>query len=135
MPCTSNLMRANIRMDPKGFVLVDELMRTNQPGVLACGDCVSMQLDGGQRMNWPHWQMAQQQGKVAAHTILGIPPEGGNGQQGKRKLVPFFWLDLPERRLTFAGWPRPSPEERIQSGSIQDNNYLAYHLRCTKWKN
>lgn len=74
-------MGAHIRMDARGFVLVDEQMRTSQPGVLACGDCVSapttmLTMEGGggsgggqqqqqqqQRMEWPHWQMAQHQGE------------------------------------------------------------------------
>ena len=63
MPSTSNLMKANIRMDTKGFVLVESQMRTSQPYILACGDCTSVPLNGTQRFHWAHWQMAQHQGK------------------------------------------------------------------------
>jgi hypothetical protein len=93
---------------------------------------------------------------MAAKTILGIWPAeeedqqkqqrrpqkqpssggGANARQQQqqsnqpRLAVPFFWLDLPAgRHLTFAGWPRLAPDERIQHGTIRDNNLVVYQLR------
>jgi len=98
-------------MDASGYVPVDEEMRTNQPNVYAIGDITDCPFDvcGPRRANLPHWQAACYQGprgngshsvinilgRAAAMSILGKKPE--------RTFVPFLWLDLFDRHITFAG--------------------------------
>jgi hypothetical protein len=85
-------------------------------------------------------------GKLAAQTILGIreenninarPPMWTDGHKHGGQpdhYVPLIWLDLPNRHLTYSGWPWQQPEERLQFGSIRDNNYIGYHFKLVKIK-
>ncbi|KAH7725005.1 apoptosis-inducing factor 3-like protein [Aphelenchoides avenae] len=122
-PCTSLLVGSRIKMDARGYVPVDDEMRTNQPNVYAIGDITDCPFDvcGPRRANLPHWQTACYQGRVAAMSILGRKPE--------RAFVPFLWLDLFDRHITFAGDPFVEPTEVIARGSLANNNYVCYYIK------
>ncbi|KAF7638257.1 Rieske domain-containing protein [Meloidogyne graminicola] len=128
MPSTSILMGSGIRTNAEGYILVDEAMRTNIPNIYACGDCVNFPINGQiiqRRINLPHWQIAQYQGKIAAYSLMGI--------SARPRLVPFLWIRLFDRHLTFSSLdPTIDVDERILRGSIAENNFVAYFLKSDK---
>lgn len=75
------LEEINLEMDKKGFIVVDEQMRTNIPHIYAIGDVV------GQPM-LAH--KATREGKVAAEVIAGEPSAFDN------KVIPFVVFNDPE---------------------------------------
>ena len=67
----ANLQAAGVKLDKRGYIEVDECMRTNVPGIYAIGDCTGKLLLA---------HVASAMGIVAAETIAGaetlpIPPE------------------------------------------------------------
>ena len=67
----ANLEAAGVKLDKRGFIEIDERMRTNVPGIYAIGDCTGKLLLA---------HVASAMGIVAAETIAGaetlpIPPE------------------------------------------------------------
>uniref|UniRef100_A0A915P7V3 Rieske domain-containing protein n=1 Tax=Meloidogyne floridensis TaxID=298350 RepID=A0A915P7V3_9BILA len=131
MPSTSILMGSGIRTNAEGYILVDEAMRTNIPNIYACGDCVNFPISfnsgqvGERRINLPHWQVAQYQGKIAAYTIMGI--------SARPRLVPFLWIRLFDRHLTFSSLDPTIPvDERILRGSLANNDFVAYFLKSDR---
>uniref|UniRef100_A0A914CNJ6 Uncharacterized protein n=1 Tax=Acrobeloides nanus TaxID=290746 RepID=A0A914CNJ6_9BILA len=69
----------------------------------------------------PFWQLAQSQGKIAALSIIGKQPT--------YKLVPFIWIDLFKKHITFCGDPTIKPDETITRGKVKSNNYVSYFFK------
>lgn len=76
-----NLEKTQVKVDERGFIVVDAQMKTTQPNIFAVGDVV------GQPM-LAH--KAQRQGKVAAEVICGLPSAFDN------KVIPFVVFNDPE---------------------------------------
>ncbi|KAI9561897.1 hypothetical protein GHT06_012859 [Daphnia sinensis] len=94
LPSTDFLRDSEIILDSRGFVPVDERMRTNCSDVYAVGDIASFPLrakeecDDIKLVNIGHWQMALHHGRTAALTILGL------SQPINETTVPFFWSSM-----------------------------------------
>lgn len=88
-----------LNLTKSGHIVVDEHFQTNITDVYAIGDVTEFPIMGIQgqeeRMKLPFWQIAQAQGKTAALSIVGKHLE--------RKLVPFIWLDIFKKHITFCG--------------------------------
>ena len=78
-------------------IAVDEQLRTDDPHIFAAGDCCSfpLALYGGRRVRLEAWRNAQEQGALAAATMLG-----GDAVQ---VAVPWFWSDQYELGLQVSG--------------------------------
>jgi len=48
------------------------------------------------------------------------------------RFVPFLWLHLFDRHITFAGDPSLEPDERILRGSIAGNDFVVYFIKADK---
>ena len=78
-------------------IAVDGRLGTDDPDILAAGDCCSFPLAiyGGRRVRLESWRNAQDQGNLAARNLLG----GGEAISA----VPWFWSDQYELTLQIAG--------------------------------
>ena len=82
---------------PSGGVRVDACQRTDDPHVLAIGDCCTAanELYGGCRLRLESVQNANDQARVAAATIAGLPRPAA--------VMPWFWSDQYDVKLQIAG--------------------------------
>jgi 3-phenylpropionate/trans-cinnamate dioxygenase ferredoxin reductase component len=78
-------------------IAVDEGLHTEDPSIFAAGDCCSFPLAiyGGRRVRLEAWRNAQDQGSLAARSMLGKPE--------LHAAVPWFWSDQYDLTLQIAG--------------------------------
>ncbi|VTU40436.1 Anthranilate 1,2-dioxygenase system ferredoxin--NAD(+) reductase component [Variovorax sp. PBS-H4] len=81
-----------------GGIRVDAQCRTSAPGVFAAGDCTSMhQSLLGDELRFESWQNANEQGRIAAAAMLGVPAEPA--------ATPWFWTDQFGCNIQMVGLP------------------------------
>src|SRR5690606_12557333 len=100
-------------------ILVDELLRTSIPEVVAIGDCVSFHhwmLDG--RVRLESVQNAVDQGKAASATLLG------SGKPYRE--VPWFWSDQGDVKLQMVGLPFRA-NRSVLRGAPDNGAFSAFH--------
>jgi 3-phenylpropionate/trans-cinnamate dioxygenase ferredoxin reductase subunit len=101
-------------------ILVDELMTTGAPEVLAIGDCV----------NFYHWDLARSvrlesvqnavdQGKTAAATLLG--------RREPFRAVPWFWSDQGDVKLQMVGLPFAATQSVVR-GKAESGSFSVFHF-------
>jgi len=100
-------------------IVVDELMRTSIPEIVAIGDCVSFHHRAlGRRVRLESVQNAVDQGKAAAKTILG------RGEAYDE--VPWFWSDQGDVKLQMAGLPFRATRSVLR-GRPEDGAFSVFH--------
>nr|WP_107072825.1 FAD-dependent oxidoreductase [Streptomyces rubellomurinus] len=121
-PATGWLAGSGVELDATGAVVVDGRLRTNLPGVLAVGDCVSYpSARAGGRLAVQHWDHALQSGEAAAAAVLGADAPAYDP-------VPYFWSEQFGRMVQYAG--RHAEGDRlVWRGSPQDASWAVLWLR------
>jgi 3-phenylpropionate/trans-cinnamate dioxygenase ferredoxin reductase subunit len=76
-------------------IIVDDCSRTDDPAVVAAGDCTARRMPDGALLRLESVQNAIEQGKSAAAALLGKPRPF--------TAAPWFWSDQYEVRLQMAG--------------------------------
>jgi NADPH-dependent 2,4-dienoyl-CoA reductase/sulfur reductase-like enzyme/nitrite reductase/ring-hydroxylating ferredoxin subunit len=109
-----------VRLDDNGGVLVDARLRAAED-LYAAGD-IACYPDHrtGERVRIEHWRTAQQQGRTAAHNMLGrdIPFDG----------VPFFWTRQFDAGLLYVGHAS-AWDEIIYQGEVASCDFLAFYAK------
>jgi 3-phenylpropionate/trans-cinnamate dioxygenase ferredoxin reductase subunit len=113
--------RAKLDIGPRGGVLTDSSLRTSAPSILAAGDIAEYDsVLHGDRMRIEHWDVAEQQGRAAAATMLG--------EQAPYQVVPYFFCDLADwASLEYVG-PAPRWDEEIVRGSMDEGRFTIWYL-------
>ena len=117
-PATGFLKGVTLHGD--GGVIVDEHMRAAD-GVYAAGDiaCFPSPITG-ERQRIEHWRTAMQQGRVAAHNMLG--------KQVSYDGVPFFWTRQFDAGLLYVGHAKQW-DEIIYQGDVLARDFLAFYVK------
>ena len=102
-------------MDQRGFIAVDEHLRTNIEDVYACGDIVTFPLTcfNVPSANIQHWQMAMKHGicfwfpcSYTTHLIIYLGQTAALNLLGNSAAiysVPFFWSVMFGKSLRYTG--------------------------------
>ncbi|XP_018024124.1 apoptosis-inducing factor 3 [Hyalella azteca] len=129
LPATEFLQESDVNLDDRGYVVVDQFLRSSAPGVYCGGDIAVFPLQYGnevrqERANVGHWQIAQYHGYVAAHNLLSSLT---NTRLRPVKTVPMFWTVLQGKSLRYAGYGG-SYDDVIVTGDLEGLAFLAYYL-------
>ncbi|WP_037411047.1 NAD(P)/FAD-dependent oxidoreductase, partial [Candidatus Solirubrobacter pratensis] len=113
---------AGLELGERGGVLVDSRLRASAPGIWAAGDVAEYEsvVHGGARMRIEHWDVAEQQGRSAALSMLG--------RDHVHDAVPYFFSDLADWvSMEYVG-PAYSWTEELVRGSLDDGEFTVYYL-------
>jgi NADPH-dependent 2,4-dienoyl-CoA reductase/sulfur reductase-like enzyme len=98
---------------------------TSIPGVVAVGDCAAwFDPFAGHYARVEHWTGARERAAIAATTLLS-----GNTAPLPRLRAPYFWSDLYDVRLQFAGHTELADSVAVESGSVDERSFLAVYRR------
>jgi 3-phenylpropionate/trans-cinnamate dioxygenase ferredoxin reductase component len=102
-------------------ILVDPMMRTSDPAILAIGDCAAHPnpFADGRTVRLESVQNAIDQGKTAAATILG--------REEPYRAVPWFWSDQFNMKLQMAGL-LPAGSAGVLRGDPASDRFSIFHL-------
>ena len=101
-------------------ILVDEYCQTEDPDILAIGDCTNHPNSLlGRRLRLESVHNAQEQAKTAAGTLLGQPRAYAQ--------VPWFWSDQYDLKLQIAGLAEPGCQ-RVVRGEPGERSLAVFHL-------
>jgi NADPH-dependent 2,4-dienoyl-CoA reductase/sulfur reductase-like enzyme/nitrite reductase/ring-hydroxylating ferredoxin subunit len=98
-------------------VVVDAQLRTSAADVLAAGDIARFPVEGG-TARIEHWSVAQQQGQLAARTLLGMAR--------KATPVPFFWSQHYDVPINYAGHAERWDSLTVAGNIAERNCLVAY---------
>ena len=109
-----------VRLDPDGGVTVDATLKVAE-GLYAAGDIARHPLQGtGDPVRVEHWRLAQQQGRVAALNMAGIPTT--------LEAAPVFWTIQYLKRLDYVGHATDW-DDIVLHGDPQRLEVLAYYVK------
>jgi NADPH-dependent 2,4-dienoyl-CoA reductase/sulfur reductase-like enzyme len=98
-------------------IVIDEQCRSSDPAIFAAGDVV--------RFPGPHglvrqedWRHAQDQGSIAGRNAAGASEV--------YRSTPSFWSEQFGLYVQGAGWPSPSPDQRVRR---QGASHIAFELK------
>lgn len=83
-----------------GGILVDECGKTAINDIFAAGDCTTLADESSTVIRLESWQNANEQGRRAASTMIGNPPEAA--------AYPWFWTDIFQSNIQMLGHYDPS---------------------------
>ena len=102
-----------------GGILVNDVMETSVPGVLAVGDCVSFDhWELKRRVRLESVQNAVDQAKTLAATLVG------KGEP--YRAVPWFWSDQGDVKLQMVGLSGDATESHLR-GNPDDGSFSVFH--------
>lgn len=119
IPDTALAEAADLACD--GGILVDEHTRTNDPAILAIGDCTrhrNLFFEGRQRLE--SVANAVDQARTAAATLMG--------EDKPYDSVPWFWSNQYDIRLQMVGLSQ-GHDQRVMRGTLGDKEFAVFYLR------
>lgn len=117
-PATDFLQDINLHTD--GSVEVDKYLRTDKQ-VYAAGDIARFpDWRTGEAIRIEHWRTAEQQGRIAAHNMMG--------KQIPFTSVPFFWTTQAGLHIRYVGYVKDW-DEIIIDGDVFSKEFIAYYVK------
>ena len=119
MPDTMLARSGGLELGEAGGVLCSAGLESSLEGVFAAGDmCEYHSPIHGRPLRIEHWDVASEQGKTAARSMLG--------QGVKHEAVPYFFSDLADWvSLEYVG---PGSGEAVIRGSLGDGSFTAFYV-------
>lgn len=110
-----------VSFDKNGAIVVSPLLCSEaEPSLFAAGDvCAFPALQTGSLCRIEHWDVAVQQGRVAARNMLD--------RFEPFTTVPFFWSGLFDRNLRVAGHAPEILDRVIIEGDVSAMEFIAYY--------
>ena len=104
-------------------IVVDACGRTNDPAIMAAGDCTARTLADGSLIRLESVQNATEQGKSVAAALMG--------QDRPFTATPWFWSDQYDKKLQMAGLSGGAEEWAIR-GDMASGAFSVYHFKGGK---
>jgi 3-phenylpropionate/trans-cinnamate dioxygenase ferredoxin reductase subunit len=121
-PDVSLAKKAGLEIGERGGVVVDAKLATSAPNVYAAGDIAEYDsVVHRSRLRIEHWDVAENQGKAAARSMLG--------RQEPYDVVPYFFSDLADWTWMEYVGPAGEWDEEIVRGSLEDSEFCIWYLR------
>jgi len=122
LPCTELAEEAGLAVDDG--IVVDEFCRTEDPHILAVGDCTNHPNRLlGRRLRLESVHNALEQAKTAAASIVGEPAEYAQ--------IPWFWSDQYDLKLQIVGLSQGYDNVVIR-GNPDERSFAAFYLQGNK---
>lgn len=100
-------------------IVVDSCGRTNDPLIVAAGDCTARRLRDGRLIRLESVQNANEQGKSAAAALMGI--------NKPFTATPWFWSDQFDKKLQMAGLSMGADQWAVR-GEMAAGTFSVYHF-------
>jgi 3-phenylpropionate/trans-cinnamate dioxygenase ferredoxin reductase component len=113
-------LAAEAGLETERGILVDAAFQTEDPHILAIGDCAARRMPEGQAVRVESWQNANHSALVAACGISGVTPPPAEPL--------WFWSDQFGTRLQMAG--NLSATDEIIERVTGPDDRMAFHLHC-----
>lgn len=111
---------ADLEIDPKHGIIVDEHLETSVADIFAAGDVAAYPDPYAGRMHFEHWDNAITSGQIAAANMVG-------GEEPYRH-VPYFFSDQFDLAINMLGYPSSSAQIVIR-GDINANKFTALYVQ------
>jgi len=110
-----------VSLDKNGAIVVSPLLSSESvPTLFAAGDvCSYPSCQTGTRVRIEHWDVATQQGRVAAQNMLG--------RYRPFTTIPFFWSGLFGKNLRFVGHAPDALDRVIVEGDVSGMEFISYY--------
>jgi 3-phenylpropionate/trans-cinnamate dioxygenase ferredoxin reductase subunit len=110
-------------LDTDDGILVDERLTTSDPDILAAGDVANaIHPVLGRRVRVEHWDTAIEQGRTAAHSLLG--------HDVSYDRLPYFFTDQYDLGMEYVGSVGPEGYDRVVlRGDTAARTFTAFWLR------
>lgn len=120
-PDVSLAKKAGLEIGERGGVLTDAKLATSAADVYAAGDIAEYDsVVHQQRVRIEHWDVAENQGKTAARSMLG--------HEEPHDVVPYFFSDLSDWAWFEYVGPAYNWTEEIVRGSIDEGKFTVWYL-------
>jgi 3-phenylpropionate/trans-cinnamate dioxygenase ferredoxin reductase component len=120
VPNTELADQAGLAVD--NGIVIDDLARTSDPGIVAAGDCASHRMARYDRLvRLESVPSAGEQAKTAAATLCG--------KQRPIAALPWFWSDQYDLKLQMVGLSSGYDELVVNGDPTRDRDFVCYYLR------
>ena len=124
---TEYIRDKEVEIDSRGYIIVNECMKTNVDNIFAIGDIAKFPLDlpsfeEAVQINVGHWQIAHAHGKCAALNIATVNTH-------PLKTVPFFWTMQYGKSIRYAGCAPDGYDDIIYDGDVEEGIFVAFYLK------
>ncbi len=120
IPNTELAQAAGLAVD--NGIVVDECTQTSDPDIVAAGDCTNHPSEfAGRRLRLESVQNAMEQGRAAAHAMLGkaVPYQ----------MVPWFWSDQYDLKLQMVGLSAGFDQSVMRGDPATQRHFATFYLR------
>jgi 3-phenylpropionate/trans-cinnamate dioxygenase ferredoxin reductase subunit len=120
-PDVTLAQRAGLEIGERRGVVTDAKLATSAPDIFAAGDIAEYDsVIHGTRVRIEHWDVAENQGKTAARSMLG--------GSDPHDVVPYFFSDLSDWTWMEYVGPAYGWSEEIVRGSLDESNFTVWYL-------
>ncbi len=121
-PDVTLAQRAGLTIGERGGVCTNSHLQTSDPDIYAAGDIAEYEsvIHGGDRIRIEHWDVAENQGKAAALSMMG--------RAEPYDTVPYFFSDLSDWTWMEYVGPAFGWSEEVVRGSIDEGEFTFWYL-------